>query len=77
MDLTGAGSLNLIIWAVAWGGLVAFWVAAMISISRRSAGMTGVELLGWYALVIFAQVIGTLVWFFVGRDRYASPPPRQ
>ena len=76
MDLAVAESLSLIAWAVAWGGLVAFWVAAMISISRRSAGMTGVELLGWYALVIFAQVIGTLIWFFVGRDRYASPPPR-
>ncbi|MBA4247400.1 MAG: hypothetical protein C0444_03780 [Microbacterium sp.] len=78
MDLTAAGNiLAPIFWAVTWGGLAAFWVAAMVSISRRSAAMSGVELLGWYALVIFAQVIGTMIWFFVGRDRYAPPPSRQ
>ena len=76
MDLSGPGVFNLLVWVVVVGGLGAFWIGALISISRRSPGMTGLELIGWYALVIFAQVIGTMVWFFVGRDRYAPPPPR-
>lgn len=52
-------------------GLVALWVATIVSISRRTALMTGLESLGWYAFVVIAQVIGPLVWFLYARDRYA------
>ncbi|MDO8337415.1 MAG: hypothetical protein Q7T15_04085 [Microcella sp.] len=40
--------------------------------------MTGLEELGWYAFVVFAQLIGPLVWFLLARDGYESlsPAPR-
>lgn len=42
--------------------------------------MTGVEELGWYAFVVFAQVIGPAVWFLFARERYewaAATAPMQ
>lgn len=54
-------------------GLAALWIGALVSIFRRSSGMSGLELLGWCAFVVFAQFFGPLIWFFVGRSRYASP----
>ena len=68
MDLTAIVVFPIII------GLVALWVGAMVSIFRRSSSMSGLELLGWCAFVVFAQFFGPLIWFFVGRDRYAAPP---
>ena len=68
MDLTAIVVFPIII------GLVALWVGAMVSIFRRSSSMSGLELLGWCAFVVFAQFFGPLIWFFVGRERYAAPP---
>jgi hypothetical protein len=53
------------------------FVGALVSIRRRSAAMTGLEELGWYAFVVFAQVIGPAVWFLFARERYewAAAPP--
>jgi hypothetical protein len=67
MDLTALIVLPVMI------GLAALWVSALISIFRRSAAMSGLEVLGWCALVVFAQFIGPLIWFFVGRKRYTAP----
>ncbi len=67
MDLTAIVVLPIII------GLAALWVSAMVSIFRRSSAMSGLELLGWCAFVVFAQFFGPLIWFFIGRDRYAAP----
>ena len=74
MNIDWGGLVGIIIWTVALGGLVGFWVAALVSISRRSSQMTGVELIGWCAFVVFAQLFGPLIWFFIGRDRYPAPP---
>lgn len=64
--------------------LAVLFVGALVSIHRRSTSMTGLEELGWYALVVFAQLIGPLVWFLLARDRYdqghglpATAPARQ
>ena len=70
--ISGIGPGILIVIVVA--GLAALWLGAMISIFRRSSAMSGLELLGWCAFVVFAQFFGPLIWFFVGRDRYAAPP---
>ncbi len=58
---------------------VVLFVAALVSIRRRSGAMTGVEELGWYAFVVFAQVIGPAVWFLFARERYewAAAPQRR
>lgn len=49
--------------------LAALFIGALLSIVNHKDGLPGLELLGWIALVIFAQVIGPIVWFLVGRDR--------
>lgn len=50
--------------------LALLFVGALVSINRRRAAMTGLEELGWYAFVAFAQLIGPLVWFLLARERY-------
>lgn len=52
--------------------LAVLLVGALVSINRRSATMSDLEELGWYAFVVFAQLIGPLVWFLLARDRYES-----
>lgn len=74
MAIDGFSILGILLWTIGIGGLAVFWVAALVSISRRSSQMSGLEAVGWYAIVVFAPVVGTLVWFFFGRDRYALPP---
>lgn len=58
--------------SVAVAGLAWLWIGALVSISRRASAMSGLELIGWSAFVVFAQLIGPLIWFFVGRDRYTA-----
>lgn len=76
MTIDAPSLSGLIISVIGIGGLAAFWIMALISISRRSPLMSGLEAVGWYAIVIFAPVIGTLVWFFFGRGRSALPSDR-
>lgn len=52
--------------------IAVLFVGALVSIHRRRAAMTGLEELGWYAFVVFAQLIGPLVWFLLARERYES-----
>lgn len=77
MALDGLSILGILLWTIGIGGLAAFWVAALVSISRRSSQMGGLEAVGWYAIVIFAQFLGPLIWFFFGRDRYATPAAQE
>jgi len=71
-DFLGIGTGLLLALVVA--ALAALWISSLISIFRRSTSMSGLELIARCALVIFAQFIGPLIWFFVGRDRCAAPP---
>ncbi len=73
MAIDGFSILGILLWTIGIGGLAVFWVAALVSISRRSSQISGLEAVGWYAIVIFAQFFGPLIWFFFGRDRYAPP----
>ncbi len=52
--------------------LAVLLIGALVSIHRRRAAMSGLEELGWYAFVVFAQLIGPLVWFLLARERYES-----
>lgn len=49
--------------------LAALFIGALVSIVHHKDGLPGLELIGWIALVVFAQAIGPIVWFLVGRDR--------
>ena len=71
-DLSGIGPGIFIV--IIFAALAALWIGALVSIFRRSSAMSGLELLGWCAFVVFAQFFGPLIWFFVGRERYAAPP---
>jgi len=73
MSIDAPSLFGLIIAVIGIGSLAVFWIMALISISRCSPLMSDREVVVWYAIVIFAPVIGTLVWFFLGRDRYALP----
>lgn len=73
MDLNLAGFGPGIILIPVLIGLAALWLGALISIARRARGMSGLEVIGWCALVVFAQFFGPLIWFFIGRERYAPP----
>lgn len=50
--------------------LVSIAVVGLVSIIRRYRSMSVLESAGWTAVVVFAPVLGTLVWFGIGRRRY-------
>ena len=52
--------------------LAVLFIGALVSIHRRRAAMTGLEELGWYAFVVFAQLIGPIAWFLLARERHES-----
>jgi len=76
MSIDVGGILGIIGFTILAAGLVALWGSALVSILNRSRSMSGLELLGWCALILFAQFFGPLIWFFVGRDRYPASPSR-
>jgi hypothetical protein len=50
--------------------LVSIAIVGLVSIIRRYRSMSVLESAGWTAVVVFAPVLGTLVWFGIGRRRY-------
>lgn len=50
--------------------LASIAVVGLVSIIRRYRSMSVLESAGWTAVVVFAPVLGTLVWFGIGRRRY-------
>ncbi|MBX9718266.1 MAG: PLDc N-terminal domain-containing protein [Microbacteriaceae bacterium] len=51
--------------------LVIVAIVGLVSIIRRYRSMSVLESAGWTAVVVVAPIVGTLVWFGVGRRRYA------
>ena len=52
--------------------LVALMILSLVSIVRRYRTMSVLESFGWTAFVVFAPLLGAIVWFAIGRDRYAA-----
>jgi heme/copper-type cytochrome/quinol oxidase subunit 2 len=52
-----------------WVGAVAIiaWVVALVDIIRGRGRFTGGQLAAWILLVIILPVIGTILYFVVGR----------
>lgn len=86
------GSVNPLLPAVydiAFSGLLvafvaalgALWIGAFVSVANHREHLSGVETLGWFAFITFAQFIGPLVWFLAGRPHARrelpteKPPP--
>lgn len=51
--------------------LLAAMIMGLVSIIRRHRTMSGLECLGWSAFVVFAPVLGAIVWFAAGRQHYS------
>lgn len=50
--------------------LAAFAIVGLVSIIRRYATMSVGESVAWTAFVVLAPVVGAVVWFAIGRQRY-------
>ena len=54
---------------------LALLVWALVSLARRTRGLTSTQALVWTLVVIFIPVAGPLAWLFIGR-RAAAPAAR-
>jgi hypothetical protein len=52
-----------------WAGAVAIvaWVVALVDILRTRARFSGSQLAAWILIVVILPVIGTILYFVVGR----------
>jgi hypothetical protein len=52
-----------------WAGAVAIvaWVVALVDILRSRARFSGSQLAAWILIVVILPVIGTILYFVVGR----------
>ena len=52
-----------------WAGAVAIvaWVVALVDIIRSRARFSGSQLAAWTLIVVILPVIGTILYFVVGR----------
>ncbi|PZE37148.1 MULTISPECIES: PLDc N-terminal domain-containing protein [unclassified Curtobacterium] len=63
-------------WTIVLVAVLALMVAAVVSVVRNTARMTLLATVVWVFGVIVLPVLGSLVWFFVGRRdlrRRSSP----
>lgn len=63
-----------VVWSAVPFVLLAVTIAGLVSFARRSPEMPGFESLVWLLIVIVAPLIGTVLWFAIGRRQYPSPP---
>lgn len=59
--------------------LLVFWIIALVDVTRREFKEANEKLM-WVLVILLAQVIGALVYWFVGREKgslvgEAVPPP--
>lgn len=52
--------------------LVAVMIVGLVSIIRRFRVMSVLESFAWTAFIVFAPVLGALVWFAIGRAHYSA-----
>lgn len=59
-----------VVWSTVPLVLLAVMIIGLVSLARRSADMPGLESFLWILLVIALPILGTVLWFSVGRGRY-------
>jgi hypothetical protein len=65
----------LVILLPIWLGLMIFWVWMLVSAIQNPALSDG-EKVGWVLAIIFLQILGALLYLFIGHPkRHQSPPP--
>ncbi len=55
-------------------GLLVFWVWMLVSAIQNPALGDG-EKIGWVLAIIFLQILGALLYFFIGHPKRHQPPP--
>jgi hypothetical protein len=55
---------------------VAIAIVGLVSIVRRYSAMSTFDSVMWTAFVVFAPIVGTLVWFVLGRKHYTTASSR-
>ena len=55
-------------------GLMVFYVWMLISAIQNPALGDG-EKIGWVLAIIFLQILGALLYFFIGHPKRHQPPP--
>ncbi|MFR9731252.1 PLD nuclease N-terminal domain-containing protein [Saccharopolyspora sp. MS10] len=56
-------------------GLLALFIGALVSIFRSEADSTGKAV--WTLIVLFAPVLGCVLWFLLGRSSTRGPAPAE
>ncbi len=65
---------GVIVCAVIGLALLAFWIWMLIH-ALTNNGLTGSEKIAWVLVIVFVQIIGAIIYFFVGRTKAGLPPP--
>lgn len=66
-----AMSVTLILWSLLALAFVVFWIIALIRIMKNEFPGQHEKLI-WALLIIFVPLIGTIIYFTVGRSREIS-----
>ncbi len=66
--------LTLLIFLPVCLGLMVFWVWMLISAIQNPVLGDG-EKIGWVLAIIFLQILGALLYFFIGHPKRHQPPP--
>lgn len=51
----------------------AFWLWMLIH-ALTNNGLTGSEKIAWVLVIVFVQVIGAIIYFFIARPKAGQPP---
>ena len=55
--------------------IVAFVIAALVSIARTAKRLTSMQALVWTLIVLLVPVVGCAAWFAIGRSAVAGRQP--
>ena len=71
----GIIAIGLILICAAIGlALFAFWIWMLVH-ALTNNGLTGTEKVAWVLVIVFVQLLGAIIYFFVGKPKAASPLP--
>lgn len=66
-----------IVWSAISLAVIAFAVAALVSVWRARAALTATQEAVWFLLVLFVPLLGSVAWFAAGRPvAKRVPEPR-
>jgi hypothetical protein len=64
----------IVVCAVIGIGCFGFWLWSLIH-ALTNNGLSGSEKVAWVLVILFVQLIGSIIYFFVARPKAKSGPP--